>query len=208
MKSHVIRVLAAVAAFPIVVAAADADKPAKSAKAKAKPFTATCPVMGTPAVKESSIAFLSKKLYFCCPGCPDQFDPTQADHRTKAHFQLAQTGQITQVACPIGGHDPDETLFVKINGVKVMLCCEGCKEKLAKMPAEKQVEAVFAKIDKHYSLQTTCPVSGKPIRPEYGVKYKGKMVYLHGGPERRAFQADPAKYLSKLPQFAKPKAGK
>jgi YHS domain-containing protein len=50
--------------------------------------------------------------------------------------------------------------------------------------------------------QTTCPVMGNPIDKSIFVEYRGKKVYFccKGCPD--VFQADPAKYLAKLPQFA------
>jgi YHS domain-containing protein len=49
--------------------------------------------------------------------------------------------------------------------------------------------------------QTTCPVMGGAINKAIFVEYQGKKVYFccAGCPE--TFQADPQKYLSKLPQF-------
>ncbi len=50
--------------------------------------------------------------------------------------------------------------------------------------------------------QKTCPVmEGNPINKAIFVEYKGKRVYFccKGCPE--TFQADPEKYIAKLPQF-------
>ena len=51
--------------------------------------------------------------------------------------------------------------------------------------------------------QTTCPVMGGAINKDIFVEYQGKKVYFccNGCPD--VFKADPAKYLAKLPQFAK-----
>jgi YHS domain-containing protein len=51
--------------------------------------------------------------------------------------------------------------------------------------------------------QTTCPVMGNPIDKNIFIEYQGKKVYFccNGCPD--VFKADPAKYIAKLPQFAK-----
>ncbi len=70
----------------------------------------------------------------------------------------------------------------------------GCqKEKPAVQQPAKQTVA---------GEQTTCPVMGNPIDKSIFVEYQGKKVYFccKGCPD--VFQADPAKYLAKLPQFA------
>lgn len=51
--------------------------------------------------------------------------------------------------------------------------------------------------------QTNCPVMGGPINKDIFIEYQGKRVYFccNGCPE--TFKANPEKYLSKLPQFAR-----
>ncbi len=51
--------------------------------------------------------------------------------------------------------------------------------------------------------QTNCPIMGGPINKDIFVEYQGKKVYFccKGCPE--TFLANPEKYLSKLPQFAR-----
>ncbi len=51
--------------------------------------------------------------------------------------------------------------------------------------------------------QTTCPVMGGPINKSIFIEYQGKKVYFccNGCPDM--FKANPEKYISKLPQFAK-----
>ena len=51
--------------------------------------------------------------------------------------------------------------------------------------------------------QTTCPVSGDKIDKNVFVEYKGKKVYFCCASCESAFNKDPEKYISKLPQFAK-----
>jgi uncharacterized UBP type Zn finger protein len=50
--------------------------------------------------------------------------------------------------------------------------------------------------------QTTCPVMvGNPIDKNVFVMYQGKKVYFCCPECKAKFQADPEKYLDKLPQF-------
>lgn len=62
----------------------------------------------------------------------------------------------------------------------------------------KAKEAAVAAIE-----QTTCPVLGGPIDKNVFTEYKGKKVYFCCTNCKKAFELDPEKYVSKLPQFAK-----
>ena len=117
------------------------------------------------------------------------------------------TKQITLVACPLTGKPLNKDLSVDVNGVKVGLCCKGCKGAVAKA-GDKAVELVFAKFDKGFTLQTDCPVSGKPIKADKVVEYKGKKVYFCCPGCPGAFEKNPEKFLGKLPQFATEKKEK
>jgi len=67
---------------------------------------------------------------------------------------------------------------------------------LASMTDE-PIEAVAATIE-----QTTCPVmEGNPINKALFVEYKGKKVYFCCPGCEEKFNAEPEKYVAKLPQF-------
>lgn len=51
--------------------------------------------------------------------------------------------------------------------------------------------------------QTTCPVMGGPIDKNIFIEYQGKKVYFCCNGCPATFKANPEKYISKLPQFAK-----
>jgi YHS domain-containing protein len=70
----------------------------------------------------------------------------------------------------------------------------GCKKKTADEPAvQSQTEEI---------VQTTCPVMvGNPIDKNVFVMYQGKKVYFCCPECKAKFNADPEKYLDKLPQF-------
>jgi YHS domain-containing protein len=58
------------------------------------------------------------------------------------------------------------------------------------------------------SEQVTCPVMGSPINKNFFTEYKDKKVYFCcGGPCKGKFEANPEKYIAKLPQFKELKNG-
>ena len=194
-------VLVAAAAFVIA-----ADKPTK----KPKEFRATCPVLGEPAEKDALVMFQGKKLYFCCQSCPDIFNVTPRIYLTKVHLQWYQTGEIVQVACPLKGHvlDPDLSVTITVGGEKLKLCCPGCQAKLGKLKGDKKIDAVFKNIARGFTLQSKCPVSGKPIKAGHVVEYRKQKVYFCCPKCPKVFSDGPKKFLSKLPQLKKSPAKK
>ena len=183
-----------------------ADKPAK----KPKEFRATCPVLGEPAEQDALVMFGGKKLYFCCQSCPDIFNVTPKIYLTKVHLQWYQTGEIVQVACPLKGHelDPDLSVTTTVGGEKLKLCCPGCQGKLDKLKGDKKIDAVFKDIARGFSLQTKCPVTGKPIKADHVVKYKQQKVYFCCPKCPKVFTGNPKKFLAKLPHLKKSPAKK
>lgn len=174
-----------------------ADEEAEKAE-----FSATCPVSGQPAKEASFVEYLGKKLYFCCDNCPKAYAADAEKYAVKANYQLLETGQMVQVACPFSGEAVNPDTVTEIAGVKVCFCCENCQAKAQKAAGDEQLALVFGDISKGFTLQTICPVSDKPIDPTKSVEHEGKKVYFCCGNCPKAFTADPAKYLDKLPQFA------
>jgi YHS domain-containing protein len=98
---------------------------------------------------------------------------------------------------------------------------EGCKKKEAPAPPTPKPAAAPAKVAKPAEAnkpaavvkakeaavaaieQTTCPVLPSPIDKNVFTEYKGKKVYFCCTNCKKAFELDPEKYVSKLPQFAK-----
>ena len=78
---------------------------------------------------------------------------------------------------------------VKDKDAKKMSCC-------AAMKAEKQ-------IDKAPVEQTLCPVMGGQINKNIFIEHQGKKVYFCCAECKGKFEAEPEKYISKLPQFQK-----
>jgi YHS domain-containing protein len=178
-------------------------------EAAGKEFKATCPVSGKPA-KEASVVELKNgdKVYFCCDNCPKAFKANRAKFAQKVNLQLAETGQVVQVACPLTGKPMKEETAKEIGTTQVAFCCKNCQGKFDKADDDGKVKLAFAKanFDKGFTRQTKCPVSGKPINPEHHVDYKGKKVYFCCPNCPGAFEKDPAKFEAKLPQFTKANA--
>ena len=70
----------------------------------------------------------------------------------------------------------------------------GCKKKSE--PVE-PVETTVADTTE----QKMCPIMDAPINKELHTEYKGKKVYFCCPGCKEKFEADPEKYLGKLPQF-------
>jgi YHS domain-containing protein len=64
--------------------------------------------------------------------------------------------------------------------------------------AKKTAETMAASME-----QTMCPVTGDKIDKNVFVEYQGKKVYFCCADCKAKFEAEPEKYLSKLPQFKK-----
>jgi len=63
---------------------------------------------------------------------------------------------------------------------------------------DEPAEAVAAVVE-----QTTCPVMGGAINKAIFTEHKGKKVYFCCSPCKEKFEAEPEKYIAKLPQFSK-----
>lgn len=169
------------------------------AEEQEKEFQATCPVSGRAAIEDSHVKFEGKKVYFCCTNCPKRFQANTEAYAAKAHHQMAETGQIAQVACPLTGRPLNPKTQIDVEGVAVSFCCNNCKGKAEK--SDDQVALIFTNLEKGFTPQTACPVSGKPINAEHSVTYEGKKVYFCCPNCPKAFEANPDKYKDKLPQL-------
>ncbi len=85
-------------------------------------------------------------------------------------------------------------LLVLLVPALAVVTITGCKKKTADEPAvQTQTDEI---------VQTTCPVMvGNPIDKNVFVEYQDKKVYFCCPECKAKFQADPEKYLDKLPQF-------
>jgi YHS domain-containing protein len=173
-----------------------------------KEFKATCPVSGQPAIEES-VVDLAKlkagegKVYFCCKNCPKAFEKDPAKFTLATNRQLAETGQIVQVGCPISGNPVNKETLQEVGNTKVGFCCKNCLAKYNEADDEGKLKIAFANLEKGFTRQVLCPVSGHEIDPKQNVEHEGKKVYFCCEHCIEGFTADPKKFLEKLPQFKK-----
>jgi YHS domain-containing protein len=81
-----------------------------------------------------------------------------------------------------------------------MITSQGCKKK---EPAPTTLPQPTSEAPAVTIEQTTCPVLAGPVNKEIFTEYKGKKVYFCCPVCKEKFEADPEKYISKLPQFQK-----
>ena len=198
MRKTIALCAAAAVAVGLFAAAAQADK---KEEGKKKKFTATCPVSGKPAIEDSKVKFAGKNVYFCCQNCPGAFKKDPKKFATNVNVQFVETAQITQVGCPITGRKLNKDATIALGKAKVAFCCEGCLGKAKAAPAKELAALVFKSFDKGFTLQTKCPVSGKPIKAEQVATHKEKKVFFCCPGCPGPFKANPDKFLAKLPQF-------
>lgn len=199
MIRHILSALAVAGlASSLWIASAVADKETE------KKFEVNCFVSGAPAKKENVVKYLGKEVYFCCMNCPKAFKADTKKFDAKAKLQMLETAQITQVGCPLSGKAIDANATLEIGKAKVAFCCDICKGEVAQ--ADDKAKAVFGNFDKGFTLQTSCPVSGKPLNSAQVVEHKGKKVYFCCPACPDGFKKDPEKFMAKLPQFAKEEA--
>jgi YHS domain-containing protein len=77
------------------------------------------------------------------------------------------------------------------------------KHEAMSMPMKQEAAPSPAQQATQVAEQTTCPVMGGPINKAIFVEYQGKKVYFCCNGCPATFMANPEKYISKLPQFAK-----
>ena len=169
-----------------------------------KKFEATCPVSGKPAIESSSVKLPNGEgtVYFCCKNCPKAFAANPKKYELKVRRQLLETGQIVQVACPITGKPVNKDTLVEVGEAEAGFCCKKCLAKYNAADDEGKLKIMFGDLDKGFTYQVKCPVSGKPINPQESVEYHGKKVYFCCPNCPAAFKANPEKFVAKLPQFA------
>jgi YHS domain-containing protein len=172
-------------------------------------FQATCPVAGKPAIESSFVELPNGggKVYFCCKNCPKAYANNPEKYEMKVRRQLLETGQIAQVGCPISGRPVNEETLVDVGRAHVGFCCKGCLAKYDGADDDGKLKIVFANLEKGFTRQTKCPLSGEPINAEFVVEHEGKKVYFCCEDCAKEFQANPEKFVAKLPQFAEPDGG-
>lgn len=170
---------------------------------KRKKFAATCPVSGQPAVQSVSAQTKGEPVYFCCEKCQAAYKASPEKFALATRHQWVQTGEALQVACPVSGQPLDAATAVDFAGTKISFCCTNCQAKFEGLETADQQKLAYQDFEKGFTLQTTCPMSGRAIDPLNFITHAGKKVYFCCPGCALAFKDNPAKYAPKLPQFQK-----
>ena len=125
-----------------------------AATAFAGDFKANCPVSGAAAKEESKVVKDGKTVYFCCDNCPTKFEKDPKKFTAPVNYQLFQTNQIKQKACPFTGKELNPETKTKIGKgeVEVAFCCEKCQGKVKDAKPAEQVNMVFKDIKKGFEV--------------------------------------------------------
>ena len=109
-----------------------------------------CPVSGKPALAEHKVAFNGGEVEFCCPNCAKEFNANSAKFAAKANLQLAQSGQLKQIKCPLTGKAVAADKSIAVEGVEVGLCCGGCLAKAKKASGDELISLLFTDTSKSF----------------------------------------------------------
>ena len=58
---------------------------------------------GKKAKEENKVEKDGKTVYFCCENCPKKYEENAKKYTAQANYQLFETHQIVQKACPFSG---------------------------------------------------------------------------------------------------------
>ena len=100
-----------------------------------------CPLSGKKVLADKTADYKGGKVFFCCGNCPTAFAKSTSKFAAKANHQLVQTNQFKQAKCPLAGKAINPDKVSDVAGVKVGVCCGGCKAKLA--ASEDKVTFIF-----------------------------------------------------------------
>jgi YHS domain-containing protein len=128
--------------------------------------------------------------------CNQEAEPKHA--KAKEITAAAKPDQVihagTQTHCPIGGGEVDKSVFEDYQGQRIYFCCPGCEGPFLADP-EAHLTAISAKGQTVASVQTVCPISGKPLDINVFTEYAGRRVFFCCPDCRPALMAEPGKYL-------------
>lgn len=169
---------------------------------KTKPRTASghalpdCPVGGQPINLAVSKATDDGPVFFCCSNCIKRFDADPKKYAEKVADQRRALSALprVQVICPVSGQPSGTKVFIEEKGNKVFFCCNNCRGKYEKDPAK-----YAAKLANSYTIQTKCPVTGKPINPQVSAEAPaGETVFFCCKDCPAKFRKEPGRFAPKL----------
>ena len=113
--------------------------------------------------EESSVDYKGGRIFFGCPGCSQAFERDVKKFATKANAQLVATQQARQKACPLSGNPCKADFTLTVAKAKIAFCCPNCKDAVAKLKGDAQLEKVFS--DKAFKKAFAVP---KPAQSKEG----------------------------------------
>lgn len=102
--------------------------------------------------------------------------------------------------CPVMGDTVNLAVRTETDSGPVYFCCDHCIGKYQKDPKkyEKEVKEQREILHKLPAVQTTCPISGKPVDAEASIEEGGHKVFFCCKKCPETYKKDPAKYAGKL----------
>jgi YHS domain-containing protein len=116
--------------------------------------------------------------------------------KTAAKATAPQTLK-NQSLCPVMGDEIDTTQYLDIQGQRVFFCCKKCEAKMKADP-DKYFQKAAEEHVLFKNIQTSCPVSGKPIDTTVFTDYQGRRLFFCCDKCPVEFAKDPQKYLLKM----------
>ncbi len=120
-----------------------------------------------------------------------------ADTKVAPKKAEARPALKNQTVCPVMGDEIDSTQYLDIQGQRVYFCCKKCEAKLKADP-DKYFKQAAADSVLFQNIQTSCPVSGKPIDTSIYVDYQGRRLFFCCEKCPVEFTKDPQSYLKKM----------
>lgn len=99
--------------------------------------------------------------------------PTDAGKDAKK----ADAKPVTNKECPVSGGPVSEKYRTEYKGQYVYVCCQGCLDEF-KRDAEKVVAKMSASERELIKKNELCPMSKEPVKDEFRVEDKGRLVYF------------------------------
>ncbi|HYL98652.1 MAG TPA: YHS domain-containing protein [Blastocatellia bacterium] len=84
-----------------------------------------CPVSGDEVNTKLRVEYQGQYVYFCCDGCPQQFQAEPAKYLPKLSAEDREAIKANE-KCPISGGAVDKDIWVESEGRKVYFCCPDC----------------------------------------------------------------------------------
>ncbi len=103
--------------------------------------------------------------------------------------------------CPVMGDEPvNFAISVPSDAGPVYFCCTECVAKYQANPTKyaEKVSAQRAALAGKAKVQTTCPVSGEPVKQDISIEHEGKKINFCCKGCAAKFQGEPDKYKAKL----------